>query len=135
MLSGNIKAHRLRLKMNKAALARAIDVTDVSIGYWESQAIKEIGHKKLITMAGIFGVSVSELLEDPMQSVNNSQVARRALDMVKADQYKTPSEIADELEAAQGDEQWDAKKCIEWIRLQGCKVLTYDMSNDNETEA
>lgn len=127
MLKEKIKKHRLRLKLNKAQLAREVNVTDVTVSYWESGAIKQIGSGKLISLASVFGMSVSELLEDPMQSVNNSQVARRALDMVKADQYKTMGEIAEELEAAQAGEQWNAAECISWLRSQDCKVLSYEM--------
>ncbi|MCL7938845.1 helix-turn-helix domain-containing protein [Halomonas sp. ATCH28] len=52
--------------LTKADLARCIGVSDVTIGYWETGNIKQIGHERLLTLASAFGISVSELLDDPM---------------------------------------------------------------------
>lgn len=65
MLKHKIKELREAAGMNKAQLGRAVEVTDVTVGYWESGAIRNIGSDKLLKLAGVFGVSVSEMLEDP----------------------------------------------------------------------
>lgn len=66
MLHLKIKQLREKSGMTKAQLSRAVGVTDVTVGYWESSAIKEIGSDKLLKLAGAFGISVSELLDDPL---------------------------------------------------------------------
>ena len=50
-LGSRIKQLRLRAKLNKAALARKVGVSDVTISYWESGAIKQIGHERLVALA------------------------------------------------------------------------------------
>lgn len=66
MLKTKIRTLRLDAGMNKAELARAVGVTDVSVHYWENGTIKNIGHQSLMKLAQTFGITVSELLDDPM---------------------------------------------------------------------
>lgn len=66
MLKTKIRTLRLDAGMNKAELARAVGVSNVNILYWETGAIKQIGHKRLMKLAEVFGITVSELLDDPM---------------------------------------------------------------------
>lgn len=67
MLKHKIRDLREAAGMSKATLARAVGVTDVTVGYWESGAIKNIGADKLIKLANTFGLSVSDLLDDPLR--------------------------------------------------------------------
>jgi transcriptional regulator with XRE-family HTH domain len=62
-LGPRIKALRLEAKLNKAALARRVGVSDVTISYWESGAIKQIGHERLVALAKALECSLSRLIE------------------------------------------------------------------------
>lgn len=62
-LGSRIKQLRLRAKLNKAALARNVGVSDVTISYWESGAIKQIGHERLVALADALDCSLATLLE------------------------------------------------------------------------
>ena len=62
-LGSRIKQLRLRAKLNKAALAREIGVSDVTVSYWESGAIKQIGHERLVALADALSCSLATLLE------------------------------------------------------------------------
>ncbi|MCA1773003.1 MAG: helix-turn-helix domain-containing protein [Halomonas sp.] len=62
-LGSRIKQLRLRAKLNKAALARKVGVSDVTISYWESGAIKQIGHERLVALAESLDCSLATLLE------------------------------------------------------------------------
>ncbi len=63
-LGPRIKRLRLEAKLNKAALARRVGVSDVTISYWESGAIKQIGHERLVALAAALGCPLSALLDD-----------------------------------------------------------------------
>ncbi|WP_445157085.1 helix-turn-helix domain-containing protein [Halomonas sp. E14] len=63
-LGNRIKRLRLQAKLNKAALARQVGVSDVTVSYWESGAIKQIGHERLLALAGALGCSLQALLDD-----------------------------------------------------------------------
>ncbi|MGM0614849.1 MAG: helix-turn-helix domain-containing protein [Pseudomonadota bacterium] len=67
-LGARIKELRLRAGLNKAELARRIGVSDVTISYWESGAIKQIGHERLVALADALTCSLSTLLEGNSQS-------------------------------------------------------------------
>ncbi|MGR4069061.1 helix-turn-helix domain-containing protein [Halomonas sp. LR3S48] len=62
-LGERIKHLRLEASLNKAALARKVGVSDVTISYWESGAIKQIGHERLVALADALGCSLARLLE------------------------------------------------------------------------
>ncbi|MGC3875232.1 helix-turn-helix domain-containing protein [Halomonas sp. GXIMD04776] len=64
-LGSRIKQLRLQAKLSKAALARKVGVSDVSISYWESGTIRQIGHERLLALAGALGCSLEDLLEAP----------------------------------------------------------------------
>ncbi|MBB3141190.1 helix-turn-helix domain-containing protein [Halomonas organivorans] len=63
-LGPRIKHLRLEAKLNKAALARRVGVSDVTISYWESGAIKQIGHERLVALAAALNCPLSALLDD-----------------------------------------------------------------------
>lgn len=65
-LQENIRKHRDAAKLNKAQLARLVGVSDVAISYWESGAVTSIASQNLLSLAHVFGISVSELLDDPL---------------------------------------------------------------------
>lgn len=67
-LGARIKELRLRAGLNKAELARRIGVSDVTISYWESGAIKQIGHERLVALADALTCSLSTLLEGDSHS-------------------------------------------------------------------
>ncbi|QTF93897.1 helix-turn-helix transcriptional regulator [Halomonas sp. BM-2019] len=62
-LGPRIKELRLEANLNKAALARRVGVSDVTISYWESGAIRQIGHERLVALAQALGCPLSRLLE------------------------------------------------------------------------
>src|SRR5690554_8209249 len=62
-LGPRIKELRLEANLNKAALARKVGVSDVTISYWESGAIRQIGHERLVALAQALGCPLSRLLE------------------------------------------------------------------------
>lgn len=62
-LGERIKHLRVQANLNKAALARKVGVSDVTISYWESGAIKQIGHERLVALADALGCTLSQLLE------------------------------------------------------------------------
>lgn len=63
-LGPRIKRLRQQANLTKAALARLVGVSDVTISYWESGAIKQIGHERLVALASSLGCPLSELLDD-----------------------------------------------------------------------
>lgn len=63
-LGPRIKELRLEAKLNKAALARRVGVSDVTISYWESGAIRQIGHERLVALAQALNCPLSQLLEE-----------------------------------------------------------------------
>ncbi|WP_148254417.1 helix-turn-helix domain-containing protein [Aidingimonas lacisalsi] len=63
-LGARIKRLREHAKLNKAALARQVGVSDVTIGYWESGEIKQIGHTRLVALAEALGCGLDELLTE-----------------------------------------------------------------------
>jgi transcriptional regulator with XRE-family HTH domain len=62
-LGSRIKQLRQQANLNKAALARKVGVSDVTISYWESGAIKQIGHERLVALADALNCTLSRLLE------------------------------------------------------------------------
>ncbi|WP_302141773.1 helix-turn-helix domain-containing protein [Halomonas alkalicola] len=62
-LGPRIKELRLEANLNKAALARRVGVSDVTISYWESGAIRQIGHERLVALSQALGCPLSRLLE------------------------------------------------------------------------
>lgn len=67
-LGPRIKRLRQQANLNKAALARLVGVSDVTISYWESGAIKQIGHERLVALSEALKCPLSELLADQPQS-------------------------------------------------------------------
>lgn len=63
-LGPRIKELRLEASLNKAALARRVGVSDVTISYWESGAIKQIGHERLVSLAHALGCPLSRLIQE-----------------------------------------------------------------------
>lgn len=62
-LGPRIKRLRQAAKLNKAALARRVGVSDVTISYWESGAIKQIGHERLVALSEALECSLATLLD------------------------------------------------------------------------
>lgn len=62
-LGPRIKQLRQQANLNKAALARKVGVSDVTISYWESGAIKQIGHERLVALAEALQCPLSRLLD------------------------------------------------------------------------
>lgn len=63
-LGPRIKQLRIDAGLSKAALARRVGVSDVTISYWESGTIKQIGHERLIALADALHCPLERLLED-----------------------------------------------------------------------
>ncbi|TDO06909.1 MULTISPECIES: helix-turn-helix domain-containing protein [Halomonas] len=68
-LGPRIKELRQEAKLNKAALARRVGVSDVTISYWESGAIRQIGHERLVALAQALNCPLSRLLEEPSTKI------------------------------------------------------------------
>lgn len=62
-LGSRIKQLRLQASLSKAALARRVGVSDVTISYWESGTIKQIGHERLLALAEALDCTLSDLLD------------------------------------------------------------------------
>ncbi len=62
-LGSRIKQLRLQASLSKAALARRVGVSDVTISYWESGTIKQIGHERLLALADALHCRLGDLLE------------------------------------------------------------------------
>lgn len=80
MLKDQIKRYREAAKITKAELSRRTGVCDVTIHYWESGEITSINSNNLLSVASVFGITVSELLEDPLLSDHDANVARKAVE-------------------------------------------------------
>nr|WP_299245545.1 helix-turn-helix transcriptional regulator [uncultured Halomonas sp.] len=65
-LGARIKQLRQQAKLSKAALARKVGVSDVSISYWESGTIRQVGHERLLALADALGCSLEDLLKTPI---------------------------------------------------------------------
>ncbi|WP_277811629.1 helix-turn-helix domain-containing protein [Chromohalobacter canadensis] len=63
-LGPRIKQLRIDAGLSKAALARRVGVSDVTISYWESGTIKQVGHERLIALADALHCPLERLLED-----------------------------------------------------------------------
>ncbi|GHB27939.1 helix-turn-helix domain-containing protein [Salinicola rhizosphaerae] len=63
-LGPRIKQLRLQAGLSKAALARRVGVSDVTISYWESGTIKQIGHERLVALTSALDCSIRQLLDD-----------------------------------------------------------------------
>lgn len=63
-LGPRIKQLRLQAGLSKAALARRVGVSDVTISYWESGTIKQIGHARLVALTSALDCSIRQLLDD-----------------------------------------------------------------------
>ncbi|MCK0744090.1 helix-turn-helix domain-containing protein [Chromohalobacter nigrandesensis] len=63
-LGPRIKQLRIDAGLSKAALARRVGVSDVTISYWESGTIRQVGHERLIALADALHCPLERLLED-----------------------------------------------------------------------
>lgn len=62
-LGSRIKQLRLKANLSKAALARRVGVSDVTISYWESGTIRQIGHERLVALTEALDCTLSDLLQ------------------------------------------------------------------------
>lgn len=62
-LGKRITTLRNELGISKAGLARIIDVSDVTISYWEAGRVDAMSWRKLVALADTLNVSFSELVE------------------------------------------------------------------------
>ncbi|HAA45973.1 MAG: XRE family transcriptional regulator [Halomonas sp. 54_146] len=94
-LGSRIKQLRLRAKLNKAALARKVGVSDVTISYWESGAIKQIGHERLVALADALDCSLATLLEGDSapELLTLSHTGPLPWEKVQATTIKVPSHL------------------------------------------
>lgn len=119
-LSKRIKQLREEAGINKAGLARRIGVSDVSVHYWESGAISHIRHNNLERLARVFGLTVSELLNEPEHLRWEAQVAARTLE-----------EILDAIDTAETVEE--VQKYVQSeLRLKRIQANSTEMPSDTE---
>nr|WP_110600689.1 helix-turn-helix transcriptional regulator [Salinicola lusitanus] len=80
-LGPRIKQLRLQAGMSKAALARRVGVSDVTISYWESGTIKQIGHERLVALTSALSCSIKQLLDDDVLNAMavDSQMSSQAV--------------------------------------------------------
>lgn len=62
-LGSRIKRLRVQARLSKAALARRVGVSDVTISYWESGTIKQIGHERLLALTEALDCTLVDLLD------------------------------------------------------------------------
>ncbi|MCM2971695.1 helix-turn-helix domain-containing protein [Larsenimonas suaedae] len=72
-LGERIRDLREQAGISKAALARRVGVSDVTISYWESGAIQRVGHSRLGPLSKALGCSVGYLLGDSRMSVSETK--------------------------------------------------------------
>lgn len=62
------RIHRLRLEagLSAAELGRRVGVSDVTISHWESGRVRQFKHGHLLSVCGVFGITVSEMIDDPL---------------------------------------------------------------------
>ncbi|MCK0767954.1 helix-turn-helix domain-containing protein [Chromohalobacter canadensis] len=75
-LGPRIKQLRIDAGLSKAALARRVGVSDVTISYWESGTIRQVGHERLIALAEALHCPLERLLEDGT-AVSTSTASQR----------------------------------------------------------
>lgn len=75
-LGPRIKQLRIDAGLSKAALARRVGVSDVTISYWESGTIKQVGHERLIALADALHCPIERLLEDGTAATANTASQR-----------------------------------------------------------
>ncbi|HSP56805.1 MAG TPA: helix-turn-helix domain-containing protein [Halomonas sp.] len=100
-LGPRIKTLRLEAKLNKAALARRVGVSDVTISYWESGAIKQIGHERLVALAQALECPLSRLIEGDQKHLAAPLYLRRRPPAPWQDPAARPIELPFELVPAQ----------------------------------
>lgn len=71
---------RLEAGLSKSALAKKIEVSDVSVGYWEKGTSKTINHLLLMRLAEALDVTVSELVGDPHLPAHDAALLIRHAD-------------------------------------------------------
>ncbi|WP_342768375.1 helix-turn-helix domain-containing protein [Kushneria sinocarnis] len=76
-LGARIRSLREQAGLSKAALARRVGVSDVTISYWENGIIQRIGHSRLQPLARALGCNITQLLgqqeeriEEPRAQMN-----------------------------------------------------------------
>ena len=97
-----LTAFREAAGMNKQQLARRAGVSDVSIGYWESGTIKQIGHERLMALADALDITVSELVGDPrltQRDAANQELALSQLEDHLKEWQAPPREVINTIEA------------------------------------
>lgn len=62
-LGRRIKRHRKDQGISKAGLARIIDVSDVTIAYWEAGTVDAMNWRNLVALADTLGVPLNELID------------------------------------------------------------------------
>lgn len=75
-LGERIRYYRIQKGLNKASLGRIVGVSDVSVSYWESGQISEVGHRKLCRLCQALGVSLDTLLADEMMALSNEGLSQ-----------------------------------------------------------
>ena len=71
-LGERIRSLREKAGLSKAALARRVGVSDVTISYWESGAIQRVGHSRLGPLSRALNCSVGYLLGDTKHGTQDS---------------------------------------------------------------
>lgn len=77
-LGRRIRRLREAAGLSKAELAKRVGVSDVAVGYWESGESKTVNSANLVSLGIALGISVSDLLDDPMAVDRDEGVARVA---------------------------------------------------------
>lgn len=101
-LAKRIQELRKEHGLNKRTLSKRIGVSDVCVNYWESGESKTISHINLIKLAKFFGITVSELVEDPMLAEHDARIAAKERERCArlcelADKSMSPADLAERI--------------------------------------
>lgn len=97
-LGERIKQLRHDAGLSKAGLARLVGVSDVSVHYWESGIIQQIGHERLLSLSNALGCTVDYLLAGNIEQKHLTDVINRLKDAVKnSEEVKLTAEEAEQL--------------------------------------
>ncbi|WP_325062977.1 helix-turn-helix domain-containing protein [Kushneria phosphatilytica] len=73
-LGARIRSFREQAGLSKAALARRVGVSDVTISYWENGIIRRIGHSRLQPLARALGCNITQLLGQQEYRVEDTRM-------------------------------------------------------------
>lgn len=85
-LADRLRRLREDSKFTKRYVAHIAGVSDVVVGYWESGRIEEIGHQRLMAVARVYGLSLTDLIGDRKPHWTDKHMRRDGAEWVGFDE-------------------------------------------------